>query len=107
MPALIYKDSHHTTPEEKIEGAAGKASLMINDYNAGPFTWVDVDTEEERRLAEFNAGSQAVSDILSGDGYLERDTDPSAKLIPDEYAAVKGRKVSPEMAALYKKQKEA
>ena len=52
--------------------------------------------EEERRLAEFNAGSQAVQDVLSGAGYLERDTDPSAKLIPDEYAAVKGRKVSPE-----------
>merc|ERR1719326_1828453 len=78
---------------------------MINDYNAGPFTWMDVDTEEERRLAEFNAGSQAVQDILSGNGYLERDTDPTAKLIPDEYAAVKGRKVSKEMAAYYKQQK--
>ena len=103
---LIYKDSHMTTPEENVEGAAGKASRMINDYNAGPFTWIDVDTEEERRLAEFNAGSQAVQDVLSGAGYLERDTDPSAKLIPDEYAAVKGRKVSSEMAALYKKQRE-
>ena len=105
--ALIYKDSFYITTEEKIMGGAGKASRMINDYNAGPFTWVDVDTEEERRLAEFNAGSQAVSAILSGDGYLERDTDASAKLIPDEYAAVKGRKVSPEVAALYKKQREA
>jgi len=94
------------TPEEKIEGAAGKASRMINDYNAGPFTWVDVDTEEERRLAEFNAGSQAVAEALEGDGYLVRDTDPKAKLIPDEYAAVKGRKVSPEVAAQYKLQKE-
>merc|ERR1719421_209297 len=94
MPALIYKDSHHTTPEEKIEGAAGKASRMINDYNAGPFTWVDVDTEEERRLAEFNAGSQAVQDILNGSGYLERDTDPTAKLIPDQYAAVKGDSIA-------------
>ena len=46
---LIYKESELTTPAEKIEGAAGKASRMINDYNAGPFTWVDVDTEEERR----------------------------------------------------------
>merc|ERR550514_2678317 len=88
-------------------GAAGKQSRMINDYNAGPFTWVDVDTEEERRLAEFNAGSQAVQDILNGSGYLERDTDPTAKLIPDEYAAVKGRKVSKEIAAYYKAQKEA
>jgi len=105
--ALIYKTSQYTTPQEKIEGSAGKASRMINDYNAGPFTWMDVDTEEERRLAEFNAGSQAVSDILDGEGYLERDTDPTAKLVPDEYAAVKGRKVSKEVAALYKKQKEA
>ena len=78
----------------------GQQSRMINDYNAGPFTWVDVDTEG---LAEFNAGSQAVQDILSGNGYLERDTDPTAKLIPDEYAAVKGRKVS--KAAYYKQQK--
>jgi len=104
QPALIYKDSYHITPEEMIEGAAGKASRMINDYNAGPFTWMDVDTEEERRLAEFNAGSQAVQDIMSGDGYVERDTDPSAKLIPDEFAAVKGRKVSSEVAAQWKKQ---
>ena len=104
---LIYKESELTTPAEKIEGAAGKASRMINDYNAGPFTWVDVDTEEERRLAEFNAGSQAVTDVLSGAGYLERDTDPQAKLVPDEYAAVKGRKVSAEQAAYYKKMREA
>uniref|UniRef100_A0A7S2MS22 EF-hand domain-containing protein n=1 Tax=Haptolina brevifila TaxID=156173 RepID=A0A7S2MS22_9EUKA len=100
------KASVHVTPDEKIEGAAGKASRMINDYNAGPFTWVDVDTEEERRLAEFNAGSQAVQEVLEGDGYLLRDTDPKAKLIPDEYAAVKGRKVDAATAALYKKQKE-
>lgn len=106
LPALIYKDSHFTTPEERIEGGAGKASRMINDYNAGPFTWVDVDTEEERRLAEFNAGSQAVQDILDGTGYLERDTDPTAKLVPDEYAAVKGRKVDRATAAMYKKQRE-
>jgi len=103
--AMIYKDTMYLTPEEKIEGAAGKPSRNINDYNAGPFTWVDVDTEEERRLAEFNAGSQAVDAILNGAGYLERDTDPTAKLIPDEYAAVKGRKVSKEMAELYKKQR--
>ena len=99
------KASMHLTPDEKIEGAAGKASRMINDYNAGPFTWVDVDTEEERRLAEFNAGSQAVQAALDGSGYLERDTDPSAKLIPDEYAAIKGRKVDKETAAYYKQQK--
>jgi hypothetical protein len=105
--ALIYKDSSYVAPEERLAGAAGKQSRIINDYNAGPFTWVDVDTEEERRLAEFNAGSQAVQDILNGQGYLERDTDPTAKLIPDEYAAVKGRKVSKEQAALAKKQKEA
>ena len=65
------------------------------------------DTEEERRLAEFNAGSQAVKESLDGSGYIERDTDPKAKLIPDEYAAVKGRKVSKEIAAYYKAQKEA
>ena len=100
------KASMMLTPEEKIEGSAGKASRMINDYNAGPFTWVDVDTEEERRLAEFNAGSQAVAECLEGDGYLMRDTDPMAKLVPDEFAAVKGRKVSKEVAAYYKHQKE-
>jgi len=100
------KASVHVTPDEKIEGAAGKASRMINDYNAGPFTWVDADTEEERRLSEFNAGSQAVAEVLEGDGYLSRDTDPLAKLIPDEYNAVKGRKVSPEVAAQYKAQRE-
>merc|ERR1719230_2071450 len=94
-------------PDDKCLGAAGKSSRFINDYNAGPFTWVDVDTEEERRLAEFNAGSQAVQDVLSGDGYLERDTDPKAKLIPDEYAAIKGRKVDAKTAAYYKAQKEA
>jgi len=99
------KASVHVTPDEKILGAAGKASRMVNDYNAGPFTWVDVDTEEERRLAEFNAGSQAVAEVLEGDGYLVRDTDPKAKLIPDEYAAVKGRKVSPAVAAEYKAMK--
>merc|ERR1719487_1544938 len=104
--ALMHKQTPLLAPEEKVGGAAGKMSRMINDYNAGPFTWVDVDTEEERRLAEFNAGSQAVQDVLSGAGYLERDTDPAAKLIPDEYAAVKGRKVSSEVAALYKKQRE-
>merc|ERR1719174_3050088 len=102
----MHKQTALLAPAEKLGGAAGKAARMINDYNAGPFTWVDVDTEEERRLAEFNAGSQAVSDILDGSGYLERDTDPTAKLIPDEYAAVKGRKVSKEVAALYKKQRE-
>jgi len=102
---LMHKESALLAPEEKLWGAAGKQSRMINDYNAGPFTWVDVDTEEERRLAEFNAGSQAVSDVLSGQGYLERDTDPTAKLIPDEYAAVKGRKVSKELAQYYKQQK--
>jgi len=101
------KDSHFIAPEDKVLGAAGKASRMINDYNAGPFTWVDVDTEEERRLAEFNAGSQKVAEVLEGDGYLERDTDPMAKLIPDEYNAIKGRKVSPEIAAQYAKQREA
>jgi len=101
------KDSHLLTPDDKVLGAAGKASRMTNDYNAGPFTWVDVDTEEERRLAEFNAGSQKVQEILEGDGYLERDTDPKAKMIPDEYNAIKGRKVSPEIAAIYAKQREA
>merc|ERR1719230_758757 len=105
--AMMHKTTYMLAPEEKSEGSAGKASRFINDYNAGPFTWVDVDTEEERRLAEFNAGSQAVEAVLNGQGYLERDTDPTAKLIPDEYAAVKGRKVSKELAALYKKQKEA
>jgi len=104
---LMHKQTYMLAPEEKVLGSAGKASRFINDYNAGPFTWVDVDTEEERRLAEFNAGSQAVQDVLNGAGYLERDTDPQAKLIPDEYAAVKGRKVSKEVAAYYKKQKEA
>ena len=103
--ALIHKQNPLLAPEEKLWGSAGKQSRMINDYNAGPFTWVDVDTEEERRLAEFNAGSQAVQDVLSGAGYLERDTDPTAKLIPDEYAAVKGRKVSKELAQYYKQQK--
>jgi hypothetical protein len=101
------KDSHLNTPDEATLGAAGKASRMINDYNAGPFTWVDVDTEEERRLAEFNAGSQKVKEALEGDGYLERDTDPSAKLIPDEFAAIKGRKVSKEVGAYYRQMREA
>eukprot|EP00322_Chrysochromulina_rotalis_P000785 CAMPEP_0115874876 /NCGR_PEP_ID=MMETSP0287-20121206/24781_1 /TAXON_ID=412157 /ORGANISM="Chrysochromulina rotalis, Strain UIO044" /LENGTH=976 /DNA_ID=CAMNT_0003330069 /DNA_START=22 /DNA_END=2952 /DNA_ORIENTATION=- len=101
------KSSMMNAPDEKLLGAAGKASRMINDYNAGPFTWVDVDTEEERRLAEFNAGSQKVADMLSGDGYLERDTDPMAKMIPDEYNAIKGRKVSSEVAAVYAAQRQA
>jgi len=100
------KSSHLLAPDEKVLGAAGKASRMINDYNAGPFTWVDVDTEEERRLSEFNAGSQKVADILNGDGYLERDTDPKAKMIPDEYNAIKGRKVDKATAAIYAKQRE-
>jgi hypothetical protein len=99
------KQSELLAPPEKVLGAAGKQSRMINDYNAGPFTWVDVDTEEERRLAEFNAGSQAVKDALDGGGYIERDTDPAAKLIPDEYAAIKGRKVDAKTAAYYKEMK--
>jgi len=103
---MMHKATGFLAPESKLMGSAGKQSRMINDYNAGPFTWVDVDTEEERRLAEFNAGSQAVQEILNGAGYLERDTDPTAKLVPDEYAAVKGRKVDAKTAAYYKKQKE-
>mmetsp|Transcript_15141 Transcript_15141/g.36218 ORF Transcript_15141/g.36218 Transcript_15141/m.36218 type:complete len:937 (-) Transcript_15141:164-2974(-) len=58
------------------EGVAGKPSRMLNDQSV-PFLLDDKDTEMERKYAKRNWSGANIKSMLSGEGYIIRDTLPA------------------------------